>query len=498
MAQSSEMPMAKRAVTAAVSTDPLSQPFVEMGASGLRQFGGYVREEWLVQLTGWRGYKIYREMRDNDPLIGAMFYAVEMLLRGVDFHVDPAGPLPEDAAAADFVNSCFTDIEQSWPELISQFLTMLVFGWQVSEIVYKMRRGKSSDPKLNSRYTDGMIGWRKFAGRAQETALHWIFDESGDAVGLVQLIPTGSPLLNVPLAKCMHFRTVLNKNNPEGRSFLRNCYKPWFFKEKLSEIEAIGVERDLAGLPVAWVPPRLLMRNASDDDKAQLEAIKKMVRDTVRNEQEGFVFPLAYDPKNNQKMYDFTLMSTGGRRAFATNEIIERYEQRMLAAWLADFITLGTGGSAGRGSFAQSKNKTDMFSLSCVSLLDIVTSEFNRKSIPDLLDINAMPGRCMLKHGDISRRDLDQFGTFLMNVVSTGVVTPDPGLEAKVREEGGLPPLPGNPGNVLNEGGEASADGDTTGSAAASEGPRGGEGQGDAGTASGGDVTNKRRRRKRG
>ena len=103
-----------------------------------------------------------------------------------------------------------------------------------------------------------MIGWRKFAGRAQETLLHWEFDESGDATAMVQLLPTGGPLLSVPLSKCLHFVTVPLKNSPEGRSILRNAYVPYVRKKRIEEIEAIGIERDLAGLPVAWVPPEIL------------------------------------------------------------------------------------------------------------------------------------------------------------------------------------------------------------------------------------------------
>lgn len=476
-----------------VGTDPLANPMVEFGATGLRQFSGYVREEWLPELIGWRGMRIYQEMRDNDPLVGAIFYASQNLLQGVDFHVDPATAAPEDAAAADFVNSCFTDLEQSWPELMSQFLTMMQFGWQVSEIVYKMRRGESSDPRFNSRYDDGLFGWRKFAGRAQQTLLHWVFDESGDAVGLVQLLPTGGPLLNVPLAKCLHFRTVLNKANPEGRSLLRNTYKPWYFKTKIEELEAIGIERELAGLPIAWVPPRLLQRDASPADRAQLEEFKKMVRDTVRNEQAGFVLPLVYD-KDGHKLYDFTLLSTAGRRQIDTSTTIERYDQRILATFLADFITLGTGGSSGRGSFAQSKNKTDMFSDAITALLDIITNEFNRKGIPDLLNLNKMQGSCILKHGEISGSDIAALGTFLQQTVSVGVITPDPNLEAKVREEAGLPTQPGTPGNTLIDGGEAQAAGDTTGAVSASNAPDNAQGEGINAPAAGGLY--KRRTRK--
>lgn len=437
------------------------KPMVEYGATGLRQFSGYVREEFLKDLTGWRGQRMFREMRDNDPVIGGMFFAVERLLMGVDFTIEPASQDLADQEAADFVNSAIGDTEQSWPELVSEILTFLQYGYSVHEICYKRRKGKTSDPLTNSKYDDGMIGWRKFASRAQESLLHWNFNEAGDPVAMVQLLPTGGPLLEVPLAKCLHFKTRLLKNNPEGVSLLRNAYIPYYRKKRIEEIEAIGIERDLCGLPIAWVPPRLLDANAQASDKAQLEAIKKMVRDTVRNEQEGFVFPLAWDKETRQKLYDITLLSTGGKRQIDTSTIVDRYDHRILATWLADFIVLGTGASQGRGSFAQSKNKTDMFSLAASSFLDLIVNEFNTKAIPNLLSLNQIEGACQMRHGDISQGDIADFGAAVSQLTSVGQITPDSRTEGVVREKLGLPPQMGGASrDDLATGGDASAETD--------------------------------------
>lgn len=61
----------------------------------------------------------------------------------------------------------------------------------------------------------------------------------------------------IPMSKAMLFRTESVKDNPEGRSILRNAYRSWYFKRRIQEIEAIGIERDLAGLPVIHAPERL-------------------------------------------------------------------------------------------------------------------------------------------------------------------------------------------------------------------------------------------------
>lgn len=458
---------------------------IEYGATGLRQFSGYVRAEWLSDLIGWRGIRMFREMRDNDPVIGAIFFAIESLLRGVKFNMHPADETPESAEAAEFVESCFGDMEQTWPEIISDLLGFMQYGWAVNEIVYKRRSGPSKNPMRDSAFDDGLIGWRKFAPRAQETLLRWDFDESGDATALIQLLPTGGPLLRVPLAKCIHITTRLAKNSPEGVSLLRNCYVPYYFKKRIQEIEAIGIERDLAGLPIMWVPPEWTYPNASADDKAKYASCKKAVRDTTRNEQEGFVFPQMYDEKGNKRL-DFTLLSTGGRRQIDTDPIVQRYDHRIAATFLADFLMLSMGGSGGsRGSFAMSKNKTDMFSTAIEFILDLITAEFNRHAIPDILKLNSMEGKCVLVHGDIAKGDILEFAQAVQALTGVGMITPTPQTEATVREEVGLNPLVGDAGQDLRTGGAASEASDVDPAATQSEASDAGQGQG-AGANAGG------------
>lgn len=431
--------------------------FVEFGATGLRQYSGYVREEWLRELIGRAGLLALREMRDNDPIIAAIMFAVEMLLRSVQFRMEPDGDNPEDDQAADFLESCVGDMEVAWPDLLAEILSFLQYGYDVHEIVYKIRRGDDADPRYNSKYTDGLIGWRKFAVRGQETLLHWVFDQAGDATHMVQLLPTGGPLLMVPLDKCLHFRTTPYKGNPEGRSILRSMYNYYYLKKNIQQIEAIGVARDLAGMPVVTVPAKWALPGATEADKLAYQAAKELATTINRNEQEGIVIPAVYDADKNQ-IFKIELLSTGGRRQFATTEIINRYDHGMASSMLADFITLGSGSTRGVGSFAQSRNKSDLFSVAVVGYLDLICAEFNRKAVPDILKLNGMKGSAKLTHGDIARRDLEELGNYISNIGRAGALVPDTGLENHLREEAGLPAMDGTASNDLATGGDGSDD----------------------------------------
>lgn len=59
----------------------VADPMVEVGVTGLSRFGGVIGEEWLSQLKSLSASnKVYREMRDNDATIGAVFFSIDMLL----------------------------------------------------------------------------------------------------------------------------------------------------------------------------------------------------------------------------------------------------------------------------------------------------------------------------------------------------------------------------------------------------------------------------------
>lgn len=288
----------------------------ELGSIGLERYAGHVYEEFLTELRGARGRKVIRQMADNDATIGSLLFAVEMLARQVTWNIAPANDSPEAEAAAQFVREClFEDMNATWPDTLSEILSFLPFGWSYFEIVYKVRGGQTAQAERASKFTDGRIGWRKWAIRSQESLDRWEFDDAGDVTGMTQRpAPTFLPV-TVPIEKALLFRTTSRKGNPEGFSILRRAYVSWYYKTNVQRIEGIGIERDLAGLPVAYVPPEILSTAADANEQAILASIKEIVTNIRRDEQEGVVFPLSYDDAGKER-YRLELLNTGGARQF--------------------------------------------------------------------------------------------------------------------------------------------------------------------------------------
>ena len=145
----------------------------EIGRIGQKRYGGFFYEEFLKELQGRKGVETYREMADNDDVIGAILFAIEMLIRQTSWTIQPGGPENADEEAAEFVESCMDDMQDTWTDTISEILSFLTYGWSYHEIVYKRRCGKNRDSRLNSKYDDGLIGWAKLPIRAQETLYQW-------------------------------------------------------------------------------------------------------------------------------------------------------------------------------------------------------------------------------------------------------------------------------------------------------------------------------------
>lgn len=415
----------------------------EIGSSGLKRAGGFVQEEFLPALTGRQGVKVYREMADNEAVIGAMLLAVEKVVLGLDWRFDPSDP--DDKVAeeqAEFVDGCLHDMSHSWGATLSDILTMNTFGWEWSEILYKKRVGPDqTDPRRRSKFTDGKVGWRKFAHRNQETLFKWVFDDEGGIQAMVQMDPyntVGNGEVVIPIDKSLLFRTTTRGGNPEGRSLLRNVYRSWYFKKRIEEIEAIGVERDLAGLPVAYVPPDYLSKNATDDQKAVLAAITDIVQNVKRNEQEGVVFPRIYD-ENGNLLFLLELLSTGGTRSFDTDKIVSRYDQRMAMALLADWLLLG---HEQVGSKSLGVSKMDLWSMIVDAIASSIAEVINQNAIPRLLKLNGMDltKAPTLTYGEVSHVDLAALADYVDKLVSAGAIMPDPDLEEFLRETANLPP----------------------------------------------------------
>ena len=381
----------------------------EVGKSGIKFSYGYISEEFLTVLQGSRGIKVYTEMSSNDSIIGACLHAIKQILRESRWTVKPGDEnVAECKKDAAFLETCMSGMTYSWSDFISDTLSMLTYGWSYFEQVFQQQR-------------DGSITWKKLAHRKQSSMERWEIDDVGEVLGLYQRPAPDYRLVYLPMAKSLLFRTESAGNNPEGRSILRNAYRAWYFKKNIEEIEGIGIERDLAGLPILTPPENFKIDGDDTETKAALAWAKKLVASIRRDEQDGIILPFGWE---------FKLLGSPGQRQFDTTTVINRYNKEIAVTVLAQFIMLGMERT---GSYALAKEQTDIFYLCLEGWADAIGSVFNRYAIPTLFGLNGVSKEIRplpyIVHTNIHRYNLKDLASYVSSLAKVDCLVVDDDLK---------------------------------------------------------------------
>ena len=304
--------------------------------------------------------------------------ASRQLVRKVEWSVEPASQKRADVKAAQFLEECMNDMSCTWSAFIDDLMSFFEYGWSYMEIVYKKRNGNDTKAKCSSKYNDNRIGWRKISGRAQTTLQRWEIDEYGSIKGMYQYTDKG--VVFIPIEKALLFRTTTARNNPEGKSFLRGAYRPWYFKKHIEEVEGIGIERDLAGLPVVTAPAGLDLFDKNNPKAVQTKNdALKLVSSIRRDRNEGVVL---------SDGWKIELLNAGGSH-MDTSGVINRYDQRIAITMLSDIVMMG-GDKV--GSFALAKTKESLLAAALDAQLANVVDILNEIAIPRLFALNTFTG----------------------------------------------------------------------------------------------------------
>lgn len=425
--------------------DTKYKPGVVLGSTGLKQSGGFIDEEFLLRLRGRNAIKLYNEMVNNSPILAAAIGIIKLLIRQVDWRVEPADESDEAKVQAEDTEAALGDMEHTFEDFLSEVLSMLWAGYSVFETVYKIRRGpESADPKTRSSINDGLWGWRKLEIRAQDTVYQWVFDsEEGDLLGYIQMDPYGTGLYKgspfLPMGKSLLFRTESFKGNPEGKSLLRPAVIPYWYVKRIQEFEAIGIECNLAGLPIMEVPARLLLADASPEDRALRAELEKWITQVRVSERWGGLIPSSTDDEGKPTGFKFTLMSSSGRRLLDSDVIIKRHRAEMLMIFLEQFLVMGTGESG--GSRAVSNDMTRLFGKALASTMDSIAAILNHGLIPRRQRLNGVAPALdpYIVHGDIEGPKLAEMAAYIQALASAGTLSYNPALERKLLEIADLP-----------------------------------------------------------
>lgn len=403
---------------------------IELGVSGRSTYTGEIRaDEFLQELRGKKAIQKFKEMRDNNAIVGSVMYAVEQTLRDVEIKIKPADDSEVAKAEVDFLQSVLDDMDHSLDDHISEALSYLTYGFGWFEVVYKRRGGELPSPKKNSKFSDGRIGIRKIAIRAPWTVDHFEVDQnSGEILGVWQDATWGKTPVMIPTEKSIYYRTTSLNNDPSGRSVLRNAYVSYTYLNKIQNYEAVAIERELHGVPIGRMPAEYLSSDATNDQTALRTQFERILRDLKNNDQGYALLPSdlyvdADGKPTNQRLMDIELITANGSRSIEVDPVVKRYQHDIARSLMAEFLMLGSSG----GSYALSKTKTDLFLRSLESYINNIVDVLNKQLVERLWQLNGLPWETMPKlvAGDVAPHDLREISSFLRNLNGAGIEVQD-------------------------------------------------------------------------
>jgi len=288
------------------------------------------------------------------------------------------------------------------------------FGWALAEIVLQKRK-------------DGRLWLRNLDPRGQETLNKWWFDEFDHTIAFEQRDPDTGRIAKIPMEKTVHMTFDGRKGNPQGRGMFRVLFRTWRFIRNLENLEGIGLERNVGGMPIATLPVEPL----SDGD---IDALKDALRDLRLDEEMYLILP------NGLELSAYS----GAINTAPLNLVIDRKKKEILMLGFAQFIMLGMNQV---GTQALVKGSQDFFTLGLEAIQQQMLESWNGQMVPFLFRFNefsfpGMSGFPKITWEMPGKVDLEA----VLNAYNTGIqaklITPTKQDEEHIRGIGDFPDLP--------------------------------------------------------
>lgn len=389
------------------------------GTSGTSIFSGYFSEEYLQQLRGRTGAKVFDEIRRSESQVAMLLNAVMNPIKAATWEFEAASEVENGELHKDLVNHIAKDMID-WETHLHEALTMLIFGFSIFEIVHTV---VYNHPKFGT-----FNGLKSLAFRSQKTIERWIVERpSGDLRAIEQwaigdLTPESNTKILIDAIFALVFTLQKEGDNYEGISALRPMYGAYFRKNLYLKLAAIGLEKSAIGTPVGTVP-------ANKSKSAEFESFKTLLQNFAANESAYLIKPEGWDIEIVKNEFDATKVK----------EMILLENTEMINSMVANFLALGVNSSS--GSFALGTDLSDFFLTGIQSYANIIAGVWNRKLIPNLIKLNFGPQQAYpkLKATGINDKAGKELSEILSSLVGSDLLKPDMKLEDFLRKQYSLP-----------------------------------------------------------
>jgi hypothetical protein len=400
-------------------TSPVGTPDRSHGSSG----GWFLPEfvESVPDLIWPESVRTFGRMR-RDAKIAAVLRAMFLPIIRATWAVDPEGVDNDEAVqliASDLGLPVMGDKNNpehspilgfSWAEHVRMALLNQVFGFMPFEQWFVLRGGRTHLAGLQE--------------RMPQTIADMEIGDDGQMIQIWQNTQDNPVKAN----RLMWYCNDREGANWAGTSLLRPCYTPWLLKHETMRVHATSIRRFGMGIPTVTAPPGAT--------PAQITEAQRLASGMRAGDTAGAGLPDGYT-------YQLTGLTGAAPDAIG---FLEFLDQQITGSALASIIELG---HSTYGSKALGESFLDLFLLALQASADAVgdVATFGSPTMPgiarSLVEYNWGEGQPVPRIVCTDVGDRHEITSTSLNLlIAAGAITPDPVLEAFIRNAWGLPEQP--------------------------------------------------------
>ncbi len=419
-------------------------PTEEVGTSGAYATGGFLYStERNPKAKGDQKWLTYSDLLANVAIVAAGVRAYLNLLAKSSWNLVPAdveeSEMEASQEAADLVHDVINDMERPWSRVVRRSGMYRFYGFGVQEWTAKAR-------------DDGSIGMLDVAPRPAATINRWALDDAGNVLGMTQRHPKSGREVFLPRDKVIHIVDDALSDSPEGVGIFRHLIEPNHRLKRYQELEAIGFDQDLRGIPIGRAPYGKLKERVDNGEltAAQRQKIVQPLEDFISNHINNLELGLVLDSQTylgqgeNEAVsssfeWDVSLLTGSSTSASAVAAAISRITWEMATVMGVQGLLLGSGGA---GSLALGRSYAEQFALLVDSGLLELAQAYEHDLVPMILLLNGIDQRFAPTFAtqQTNHLDVEQVTGSLRDMSDAGApLDPDDPAINAVRDMVGLP-----------------------------------------------------------
>ncbi len=420
------------------------RPTETIGSSGTVVLAGFIQHnEKNPNVRDTARWRTFSDNLANIDVVGASVRYYLNLGTAAKWTVDPADDTPAAQDVADFIDDVIRDMRTPWTRVVRRGLMYRYWGFGIQEWTAKKRE-------------DGKIGLLDIEARPAHTIERWDRDEkTGHVIGVVQLRPQDQKLVYLPRSKVVYVVDDSLSDAPDGFGIARQISETVQRLQRFQELEAIGFETDLRGIPKGRAPYSILAdlvekKTIKESERvAILAPLTDFIENHIISRKTGITLDSStYRDQGETRspsgtpLWDVELMTGGSTSVQAVAAAIERLQREIARLFGTEGILLG---GANVGSLALSRDKSHQLAVVVDSALSELKEAYQRDVVETVCMLNGIPRELWptLSPEEMQYHDVQQLTEALGDLATAGApLAPNDKAVNVIRSQMGLPDAP--------------------------------------------------------